>query len=278
MNVHTLPVWEGRGPEYWQERWGAGAVRFYERIGSTNDVAGELAAGGAPHFSVVLAEEQFRGRGRGGSSWDAQPGSAILVSVLLRIDKQGSAPGCAPVRVGLAVAESISEAAGVEALVKWPNDVVIPAHGKVAGILCEGAISSGGGHIVVGIGINVSQAGEDFGQRLSGRACSIFSATGHLGNRGELLSDILKRLHVFAGAITEPLADDEMRRLAERDILRDREVACDHGGGELLTGIAEGLATDGALLLRQEAGVRAVYNGTVRLAVTHAYPGSADKP
>lgn len=278
MNVHTLSLWEGRDPDYWAGQWQAGAVRFYERIGSTNDVAAELAAGGAPHFSVVLAEEQFRGRGRAGSSWQAQPGSAILVSVMLRIQEQGSAPGCAPVRIGLAVAESVSEIAGVEALVKWPNDVVIAGCGKVAGILCEGAFSGKrGGYIVAGIGINVSQAADSFPPELRGRACSILSATGVSGARGELLTSVLGKLRACADTITEPLTDDELRRLADRDILRDREIACETGAGEVLSGVGAGLSRDGALLIRLEHETRAIYNATVRLSETHAYPGSADK-
>lgn len=277
MNVHTLPLWEGHDPEYWRQRWQAGAVRFYERIGSTNDVAAELASGGAPHFSVVVAEEQFRGRGRAGSSWQAEPGSAILCSVMFRIGEQGSAPGCAAVRVGLAVAESISELAGVQALVKWPNDVVLAGHGKVSGVLCEGAFSGmRGGHIVAGIGINVSQTAAEFRPELHGQACSILSATGVVADRGELLTNVLARLQAYGGGITGPLDDNEMVRLADRDVLRDRDVTCEVPGGDVLIGTGNGIARDGALLVRQHDGVQAVYNGTVRLSLTHAYPGSAD--
>src|SRR5688572_14861482 len=133
----TLPKWEGRDAEYWRRVWNAGDVLFFDATGSTNDVASSLAATGAPDFSVVVAERQTRGRGRGGSTWGDAAGKSLLFSVLIRTPDPGAAVACAPIRAGIAVASAIPGAR-----VKWPNDVVIPGHGKVAGILCEGAFGS----------------------------------------------------------------------------------------------------------------------------------------
>jgi BirA family biotin operon repressor/biotin-[acetyl-CoA-carboxylase] ligase len=258
-------LWQGHDAAWWQHAWHAGDVRLLQSTDSTNDVVAAMAAAGAPHFSIALAEEQTRGRGRGGNSWTAQPGSSLLFSVLLRVHTVGAAPGCAPVRIGLAVAEAIGETQ-----LKWPNDVVISGHGKVAGVLCEGVFGS---HIVAGIGINVLQTSADFPPELRGQACSILSATGLRVDRAELLTRLLASLHTFGPAITDPLTDDELQRLAIRDALRGQAIEVEDSA-QRWSGTARGIAPDGALLLESAETVVRVYNGTVRLAAARAYPGS----
>ena len=258
-------LWQGRDASWWQHACNAGDVRLLESTESTNDVVAAMAAAGAPHFSIAVAEDQTRGRGRGGNAWTAPPGSSLLFSVLLRVNTVGVAPGSAPVRIGLAVAEAIGDAH-----VKWPNDVVIPGHGKVAGVLCEGVFGS---HIVAGIGINVLQEPRDFPPELRGRACSILSATGVRVDRAALLTRVLAALHVFGAGITEPLSADELRRLAARDVLLDQAVEVEETG-QLVTGTGRGIAPDGALLLERAETIVRVYNGTVRLAAARAYPGT----
>lgn len=276
MSAEVLPVWERHDAGFWQRTWQAGDVHLFATVASTNDIAAQLAAGDAPDFSIVLAEEQTRGRGRGGSTWLARAGSSLLFSVLFRVQRRGTTPGGAPVRVGLAVAEVISAATGLDAHLKWPNDVVLPGHGKVAGILCEGAFGhERGGYVVAGIGINVFQSAEEFAGDLRGRACSIQSVTGHAVDRAALLTAVLAQLRGSTGRITDPLAPDELTRLARRDVLRDREVVCDNGSGQVTAGTARGIGADGALMIEQADRLTHVYSGTVRLAHTHVYPGSA---
>jgi BirA family transcriptional regulator, biotin operon repressor / biotin---[acetyl-CoA-carboxylase] ligase len=258
-------LWEGHDAAWWQHRWNAGDVRFLRLTESTNDIVAAMAAAGAPHFSIALAEAQTRGRGRSGSAWTAAPGSSLLFSVLLRVNTDGAAPGCAPVRIGLAVAEAIGEAQ-----IKWPNDVVIAGHGKVAGVLCEGVFGS---HIVAGIGINVFQEADDFPPGLRGLACSILSATGERVERADLLSRLLAALRSFGPRITETLTADELQRMAGRDVLLNRGVIVEEAG-RTLEGTARGVAADGALLLESAQTITRVYNGTVRTSDTGAYPGS----
>lgn len=275
MDAQPLTVWQGRPAEEWRREWGTGELRFFEQVGSTNDVVAEMAAAGAPQLSIAVAEVQTRGRGRAGASWRAEPGKALLFSVLFRAERPGGSPGCAPVRVGLAVADAISASCGHDALVKWPNDVVFPGAGKVAGVLCEGAFAAEGqSYIVAGIGINVSQAAEEFDADLRDSACSIASATGMLLDRAALLGGIVSRLHGFAGHVTEALTASELSHYRARDILLDAEVVCDLSGKRLVRGTARGVADDGALLIEQPTGLLPIYNATVRLARTPAYPGS----
>jgi BirA family biotin operon repressor/biotin-[acetyl-CoA-carboxylase] ligase len=272
MSDATLDVWEGRSVLEWRERWQCGEVRAFTSIGSTNDVVAQMARAGAPTLSLALAEVQTHGRGRSGARWHAPEGSALLFSVLFRIEQQGTAPTCAPVRVGLAVAEAVQELAGVETRVKWPNDVVINGCGKVAGVLCEAVFGAEGAQIVAGVGINVKQRAEEFPADLHGQACSIASASGLEVSRAELLTAIMLRLHAFAEHITEPFNGDELKRIAMRDVLRDQQIVCDDAG-QHFEGHARGIASDGALLVQQDSFMRAIYNGTVRLAQSNAYPG-----
>ena len=131
-----------------------GSPRVHHRVtDSTNERAKELADVGAPHGTLVTADEQTAGRGRQGREWTAPPRSAVLMSVVLReLDE----------RLPLTAAVALCEALPVEAAIKWPNDVWIEGR-KVAGILVEGRPQEG--WAVLGIGVNVTTRG------VSSRAC-----------------------------------------------------------------------------------------------------------
>ena len=132
----------------------AGRVRHYPRVGSTNDVAADLAADDAPHGTVVVADEQTAGRGRHGNRWFSPPGSGLYVSVLLRAD----APPVLTLAAGVAAAEALAQTAGLDAVLEWPNDVVVETAGgrrKVAGILVEAStVGDRVDRVVVGMGVN----------------------------------------------------------------------------------------------------------------------------
>jgi BirA family biotin operon repressor/biotin-[acetyl-CoA-carboxylase] ligase len=130
-----------------------GSPRVHFRLtDSTNERARALAAGGAPHGTLVTADEQQAGRGRQGRSWSAPPRSAVLMSVVLR-ELSETLP--------LAAAVAVCEALPVDARIKWPNDVWIGGR-KVAGILVEARPQEG--WAVLGIGLNV--ATEEFPEEL----------------------------------------------------------------------------------------------------------------
>jgi BirA family biotin operon repressor/biotin-[acetyl-CoA-carboxylase] ligase len=174
-----------------------------------------------------------------------------------------TAPGAAPVRIGNAVAQAIEDVAGVSALLKWPNDVVVPGQGKVAGILCEATMrQQGSAYVVAGIGVNVSDPGGDYG--------SINAASKSEVKRGVLLESIVELLRPFAHRITGPLSDAELAQIKKRDILRGERVESESG----LVGRAAGIASDGSLQIETPEGMRSVYSATIRMADTKAYPGA----
>lgn len=255
--------WEGRTADEWRQTLNVPDVHLYGTIDSTNNAALRLADAGARTLTLVVADYQTSGRGRMGRSWFAQPGTSLLCSVVFQTAGQArAAPGTAPVRVGSAVAAAIEELTGERVLVKWPNDVVLPGRGKIAGVLCEGAFrQQGRASIVAGIGINV---------RASDGGFASLADAGLVLERGELLQAVVRRLAGIADHIVEPLDDRELSALRRRDLLFGEFVENEEG----VSGRACGVTHDGSLLVETSSGVRAVQSATIRLAETGAYPGS----
>ncbi|MGD0991347.1 MAG: biotin--[acetyl-CoA-carboxylase] ligase [Gemmatimonadales bacterium] len=130
-------------------------VELRDTVGSTLDVAHELAAAGAPERMLVLADAQTAGRGRQGRSWHSPAGAGVWCVVLLR-PAEAPSMGAVAIRVGLALVDAVAEIAPRAApRLKWPNDLIV-RHRKAGGILCEARWQGGRlGWVAVGIGVNV---------------------------------------------------------------------------------------------------------------------------
>lgn len=130
-------------------------LHLVDRTASTNDDLRVLAVGGAPHGTAVLAEAQTAGRGRRGRVWQAPPGAAIFLSVLVR----APLPPDRVALVCLGAAIATAEACGPAFRIKWPNDVLAPDGRKVAGILAEAEWERGAlAWLIVGVGVNLAAA------------------------------------------------------------------------------------------------------------------------
>ena len=128
-----------------------GMPHVHERLlDSTNARAKALAEAGAPHGTLVTADEQSEGRGRQGRKWTAPPGTAVLMSVLVRDLREDQA--VLPLAAAVAVCDAVEGLADVRCSIKWPNDVWIDER-KLAGILVEGRLRER--WAVLGIGLNV---------------------------------------------------------------------------------------------------------------------------
>jgi BirA family transcriptional regulator, biotin operon repressor / biotin---[acetyl-CoA-carboxylase] ligase len=203
-----------------------GRPRLHLRVaGSTNERARELAAAGAPHGTLVTAAEQTAGRGRQGRTWTAPAGRALLCSVIVR-----EPPRLLPLAAGLAVAEAV----GDEALLKWPNDVLVDGL-KVAGILVEGRPAE---HwAVVGIGLNVALAETDFPPELRGRA-------GTLGLQADAIEPRLATLLATLERWIEAPEGDLLDAVRARDALLGVSVRWAQGSGR-----GAGIDADGRLIV-----------------------------
>jgi BirA family biotin operon repressor/biotin-[acetyl-CoA-carboxylase] ligase len=250
--------WEGATTDEWRGLWRLPSLVILDSTPSSNDVAMRMAADGAPAGTTVIADRQTRGRGRDGRVWSDRPGMSLLMSIVLRAD-EATDPSTVPLRVGLAVACAIEDAAAAGASIKWPNDVLAQDGRKIAGILCEGASGSASAWLVAGIGINVSQSPGHFGPELRAAAASL-AMVGAPTPRAILAGRILDELRPFR-IVPPPLDDATLRALAERDALRGRQVTVN--GDVACT--AEGIAPDGALRLKRNGQLLELRSGTVRL-------------
>jgi BirA family transcriptional regulator, biotin operon repressor / biotin---[acetyl-CoA-carboxylase] ligase len=158
--------------------------RYAERTASTQRLLEDAAEG-----AVAVAEEQTEGRGRLGRSWQARPGTSVLVSLLL-------APPVAAARLpeltlvaGEACAEAITAVTGLASTIKLPNDVLVDGR-KVAGVLAEARE----GRVVLGIGINVNTSADELPAETVTPAGSLSLASGREISRAELLAEVLLRL------------------------------------------------------------------------------------
>lgn len=165
----ALDRWEGRPIREWARRWGVPHVEAHDELPSTNDRLRALAEAGAAHFTVVTADSQTAGKGRGDKRWESPVGMGLWISFLVRGESEVSAP-LVPILVGLAASRALERLCpSLRPRIKWPNDIEVEGR-KLGGILCEGA---GTGVVVVGVGLNLRQGIEDFGPGLRERAASM---------------------------------------------------------------------------------------------------------
>lgn len=257
--------WEGQSADDLAERWGLPSVHLFSRVRSTNDSARGLADGGAPHGTLCLAEAQTAGRGRSGRAWSSPAGLGIWMSMVVR-PASLPAPGLLPILVGLAAAEAIDPfVRPAVTQVKWPNDLQLAGR-KVAGILCEGSWDGlRPGAVVVGIGLNVLHAPDDFPDEVRETATSLRIVAGWSPPRAEVAgavaSAVSRALARPPGQLTGALLD----ALRRRDALEGRPVRVT--GATETAGTALGVSPAGALLVRTQDGkLQSVTSGTVRIA------------
>ncbi len=232
-------------------------IRRYVSVPSTNDTARELARAGAGHGTVVVAREQTRGRGTKGRAWSSPAGLGLYASFIL---KPGDSPQMRaalpllPLAAGLAAADAVFTASGVEARLKWPNDLV-HAKLKLAGILSEASFRGGApAFAVVGVGINVNQEGADFGGELAGMATSLRLITGRTHDSERLLGALCLSLESWYNSLGREGGAAIVRAAGERMAFAPGAHLHIARGSGVLTGTYRGLSADGRL--RLEAGGR----------------------
>ena len=228
-------------------------VRVFKETTSTNDVVEKMAADGVAEGVVVIAESQTRGRGRLSRRWESSSGKGLWFSVLLR-------PAMAPqaaTRITIAAAVSIVRAVwattGVQAEIKWPNDVQIRGK-KLAGILTElNAELDRIRYLVLGVGVNLNQAVKDFPPEVAKLATSLAIETGAPVDRGAVAARIMEELERdyarICGGGFEALANE----WAQHCSTLGKQVRIQIGD-RLVQGRAESLDAEGALLVRSSYG------------------------
>jgi BirA family biotin operon repressor/biotin-[acetyl-CoA-carboxylase] ligase len=241
------------------------AVEVVEAIGSTNAELVARAAADEPEGLVLVAEHQQAGRGRLDRSWTSPPRAGITVSVLLRPDVPAARRAWLSLLTGVALAEAVSEVAGVRTSLKWPNDLLAPDGAKLAGILAE----STGSAVVVGVGLNVSTRADE----LPDTGTSLALVRGAPVDRAAVLTGFLRAFEHRYRRWSDVLGDPVSSGLAQ-DYLAwcstvGATVTVTMPDGSTIDGVAEAVDWDGRLVVRTPAGVLELASGDVR----HVRPG-----
>jgi BirA family biotin operon repressor/biotin-[acetyl-CoA-carboxylase] ligase len=238
-------------------------IEYAALLPSTNDRLKELARAGAAPWTVVLADAQTAGRGRQGRRWVSPPGN-LYMSVLLRPAPPGPRWSVLPLAAGLAVAEALG-AEGLEARLKWPNDVMIGDR-KIAGILTEATSSAGGlESVVVGIGVNVALRPSDLPAEAAAAPTCAAEELARPVDRIAVAAAVLARLAVWYHALAREGPRVVQAAWRTRAVPWWGRTVEARSGERRLRGIASDLDEGGALILELEDGTRAVlHSGEVR--------------
>jgi BirA family biotin operon repressor/biotin-[acetyl-CoA-carboxylase] ligase len=221
-------------------------VVVLDEVPSTMDVAAELAEGGAPAGTLVLADAQLSGRGRAGRRWESPKGQGIWGTLLERLNDT-EALDVLSLRIGLRVAAALDRFAPAPIGLKWPNDLYLPG-GKLGGLLVESRWRGQRPEwTAIGVGINVQGANHPAGASL-----------GPDVSRLEVLGELVRRVRAAASAHGR-LTRSELSDFAARDVAAGRRCTAPS------VGRVAGIASDGALLIETVSGVKRILEGSLIL-------------
>lgn len=250
--------------------WLGKEIVYKDVTASTNADVRRMAEDGAKEGLLVVADGQTLGKGRRGRTWESPKGTNLYFSMLLKPDFSPDKASMITLVVAYSVAKVIRKNTGLDAKIKWPNDIVVDKK-KVCGILTEMNMERDYiHHIVVGVGINVNE--EEFPEEIIDMATSLKNEKGSILSRANLLSDILSQLEkdyamfLQAGDL-KPFVDEYNQMLVNKGAL----VKVLDPKGEF-SGIAGGINEEGMLIVFKENGqIEKVYAGEVSVRGMYGY-------
>jgi BirA family biotin operon repressor/biotin-[acetyl-CoA-carboxylase] ligase len=266
--MSPLPTWAGDLQKKRRERILGREILYLESTDSTNRRAREEARQGAPEGLAVIADFQSQGKGRMGRAWISPAGVNVYLSILLR-------PPLPPERVpqitlmaGVSCARAIRRVTGLDARLKWPNDIFISGK-KAAGLLAEmEGENSLRRFVILGIGINVNGNAESLPAELRETATSLRAEAGREFDRAALVQETLEELEADYALFRQEGFSEKTRaewnRLSLMNGKRATLIFLDHQ----ISGEIQGLDTDGALLfIDPEGNPRRFMAGDISLRI-----------
>lgn len=258
---------------YLRTKWLGRELYYDETVDSTNTRAGILAGKGAVHGTVVLAEEQVSGKGRRGRGWVTPRGSSVAMTCILRPDFPPRKASMLTLLMGLSVAQACRDMYGLDAGIKWPNDIVV-SRKKICGILTEmdtepEKIRS----VAIGVGINGNLT--EFPEGLKDKATSLQQELGERIRRAPLAAAVLgafeKNYEIFCrhGDLSVFREGYDQMLVHRNSPVTVRGAGTDRG---CLSGVALGINAQGELLVeREDRTVAAVNAGEVSVRGLDGY-------
>ena len=227
-------------------RWN---IHWTEVTGSTNDDAFGLGKKGAEDGTVCAALQQTRGRGRIGREWYSPAGAGLYVSALVRPRLRAEEAGLLSFCAANAMTEAVRRAGGTEAMIKWPNDIVMQGK-KICGILSACQAAEGRlDFAVIGTGLNLLPGA--YPEELKDKAACL-ADFGIQADRDALLEDYLEALDQEIREMERDGFEPVRARLAERCVTLGRRVTV--SGGQQAEGVATEIGAEGELMLRTDQG------------------------
>ena len=242
---------------------GMGELHVSDYTGSTNDdLVERIKHGSLANLSVESTEHQRAGHGRLGRGWETPARSSLAISIFFQPPTGFDSAGLAWLSMlcATAMVQTLNDDAGLDAGIKWPNDVV--AHGaKLCGVLAQLVPTAGGFGVVVGAGLNVNQGPGELPVRT---AASLHTLSATTTDRTTIFSAYLTRVHALYNAFTQACGNaqavlgdtgESLRTLVAKNMISLGHVVDAHlPDGSILTGTAVDLGQDGSLILRMATG------------------------
>ncbi len=246
------------------ERYGR-KIEYHREVNSTNARAREKAQQGEPDGTLVIGERQTAGRGRLNRSWESPAGSGIYMSLIMRPQLPLQRLALVTPAVALGVCRGLRSSCGIDARIKWPNDIVCSGK-KLVGMLLDAQASTGMDGVewvVAGIGINVHQREEDFPDEVRAKASSLDMLTGLKCRRADIIRAVLCEIENAVGMLTSGEDAEMMEQYAALSATLGRRV-CVITSDKSYEAIALRLQSDGALVVQPDgAAEHPVYAGDV---------------
>lgn len=250
----------------------ADSIHIFDEVGSTNTLAKELAAKGAPSGTVLIADRQSGGRGRLGRTFLSPGDVGVYLTALIRPEYPPTELMHLTCAVAVAMCDAVEAAFGFRPGIKWTNDLVVGSR-KLGGILTELSLNPKTGlvdYAVLGIGINCRQEAQDFDESIRNMACSARMVMGQDADRNLLAAEMIRSLRRMEENLLTG-KDGMMARYRENCITLGKEISIVRGD-EISHGTALDIDEEGALVVRLDSGeIRTVNSGEVSIRGLYGY-------
>ena len=265
LSKEQIQTFLGQHP--WSE-----SIHSFDEVGSTNTLAKELAAQGAPSGTVLIADRQTAGRGRLGRTFLSPGDVGMYFSLILRPDCRPQELMHLTCAVAVAMCDAVEAAFGFRPGIKWTNDLVVGTK-KLGGILTELSLNPKTGlvdYAVLGIGINCRQEARYFDESIRGMACSARMVTGKDADRNRLAAEMIRSLGRMDDTLLTGM-DAMMARYRADCITLGREISILRSD-EVSHGTALDIDDEGALIVRLDTGeIQTVNSGEVSIRGLYGY-------
>ena len=177
-------------------------IEYYNRLDSTNEEAWELLDEEGQHGSLVITENQIKGKGRQSNSWSTVAGKGLAFTLILDKEYPNSFSSFISLAAGISIVESITKR-GVDCSLKWPNDI-FALNKKIGGILCESKVKDNCiKKMIIGVGLNVNETVEEHPQYIQDYISTMYSITNHAHQRELIVAEFLNSFERWMSKIKD---------------------------------------------------------------------------